>query len=61
VLQKHVEEFRTFRLSPEEYVKRYYVGHYSPKGNHFFAFAIKDAVVRWLDPKPPAHRESDRQ
>lgn len=56
-LAKHVADFQAFRCSPEEYVQRYYIGHYSPRGNHFFAFAIKDEVVAWLDPKPPAYRE----
>ncbi len=55
-LQKHVEDFRAFRLSPRAYVGRYYIGHYNPLGNHFFAFAVKEAVVDWLDPKPPAYR-----
>ena len=57
VLAKHVEDFRSFSLSPSEYVKRYYIGHYKPQGNHFFAFEIKDALVNWLDPKPRAYRE----
>lgn len=51
-LQKHVDDFAAFRLSPEDYVKRYYIGHYSPAGNHFFAFAIKDEIINWLDPTP---------
>jgi hypothetical protein len=54
-LEKHREDYRNFRLSAEDYAKRYYIGHYNPRGNHFFAFAIKDAVVDWLDPKPPAY------
>ena len=54
-LKKHAGDFRSFHLSPQEYVKRYYIGHYNPMGNHFFAFAIKDAVVKWLEPKPPAY------
>ena len=37
-------------------MKRYFVGHYSPAGNHFFAFSIKDTVVDWLNPKPIAYR-----
>jgi hypothetical protein len=57
ILAKHAEDFRSFNLSPKEYVNRYYIGHYKPLGNHFFAFAIKDAVVDWLDPKPIAYRE----
>ena len=56
VLAKHVEDFKTFRLSPQEYISRYFIGHYKPVGNHFFAFAIKDAVAAWLDPKPVAYR-----
>jgi len=56
--QAHAEDFKAFRLSPEDYAKRYYIGHYNPKGNQFFAFAIKDALVAWLDPKPPAYRDA---
>jgi hypothetical protein len=57
LLEKHVEDFKSFRLSPREYVRRYYIGHYKPQGNHFCAFAVKDAIVNWLDPKPLAYRE----
>ena len=56
-LTKHVAEFKTFRLTPREYVDRYYIGHYTPRGNHFFAYAVKDEVLAWLDPKPPAYRD----
>jgi len=55
-LSKHLEDFRAFNLSPQDYVKRYFIGHYKPQGTHFFAFAIKDAVVDWLEPKPTAYR-----
>jgi hypothetical protein len=56
-LAKHTEDFGHFKLSAKEYVNRYYIGHYKPQGNHFFAFAIKDAVADWLDPKPIAYRK----
>jgi hypothetical protein len=52
-----VADFRSFNLSVEEYTRRYFIGHYNPLGNHFFAFAVKDALVSWLDPKPLAYRE----
>lgn len=39
------------------YMKRYFIGHYSPAGNHFFAFSIKDSIVDWLDPKPITYLE----
>ncbi len=57
-LQQHVADYAAYRCSPGEYADRLFVGHYNPRGNHFFAFAIKDAVVAWLEPKPPAY---DRQ
>lgn len=58
-ITKHVAEFRTFKLTAKEYVDRYYIGHYTPRGNHFFAYAIKDELLAWLDPKPPAYRLDD--
>ena len=39
-------------------MKQYFIGHYSPAGNHFFAYSIKDTVVKWLDPKPITYREN---
>jgi len=55
-LNTHLDEFRTFRLTPQEYIQRYYIGHYNPKGNHFFAYALKNVLVNWLNPKPPTYR-----
>lgn len=57
LLEKHVEDFQSFNLSSADYVRRYFIGHYKPQGNHFFAFAIKDAVAAQLNPKPLAYRE----
>ncbi|MGQ0633294.1 MAG: hypothetical protein ACT4QC_01680 [Planctomycetaceae bacterium] len=58
-VEKHVAEFKTFRLSPKEYVDRYYIGHYNPVGNNFFAYAVKNEILAWLDPKPPAYQAAD--
>ena len=55
----HAEDFKCFRLSYKEYRRRYFIGHYNPSGNHFFAFAIKDTIVSWLDPKPITYRPTD--
>ncbi len=52
----HAEDFKSFNLSLDDYFKRYFIGHYSPAGNHFFAFSIKDKIVNWLDPKPITYR-----
>ena len=54
-LHSHLSDFEHFRCPAEEYVGRYYIGHYSPTGNHFFAFAVKGPVVQWLEPKPPTY------
>lgn len=58
-LRLHQRDFSTFSGAPEAYVDQYYKfvrrGHYNPRGNHFFAFAIKDSIVGWLDPKPPTY------
>ncbi len=58
-LDDHLNEFKQFKLTPEQYTARYYIGHYNPKGNHFFAYAIKDRLIEWLDPRPPAYRDDD--
>ena len=55
-LEKHVADFATFAGTPKEYVGKYYISHYSPIGNHFFAYAVRDAIVNWLDPRPPTYR-----
>lgn len=57
----HQEDHKSFNLSPSDYMRRYYIGHYSPTGNHFFAFSLKDNVVDWLDPKPLLYRESSQK
>lgn len=54
----HCEDFKAFNLDVGEYFKRYFIGHYNPTGNHFFAYALKDRVVPWLDPKPLPYRGS---
>jgi hypothetical protein len=64
-LPAHAEDYKAFNLPIEEYIYRYYVraagaavfGHYTPTGNHFYAFCIKNGLVDFLDPKPPAYRE----
>jgi len=57
----HVEDYKQFKVPFDQYTKRYFIGHYSPAGNHFFAYAIKDTVIDWLDPKPITYQnQNDR-
>ena len=57
-LDAHVADFAQFRIPAADYIKRLYNGHYSPAGNQFFAFALKKAMVEWLEPKPIAYQAS---
>ena len=57
----HLEDYKAFNLSVADYYKRYFVGHYNPAGNHFFAYSIKQKVVDWLDPKPITYRNTDQK
>jgi hypothetical protein len=54
-------DFQQSKLSYQDYMKQYFIGHYNPAGNHFFAYCIKDRVVEWLDPKPVTYRGVDPQ
>jgi len=55
----HVEDYKSFNLSVDDYFKRYFIGHYSPAGNHFFAYSIKPEIVSWLDPKPIPYNQDN--
>ena len=55
----HVEDYKSFRIPFDQYMKRYFIGHYSPAGNHFFAYAIKDTIIDWLDPKPVTYQKQE--
>ncbi len=55
----HVEDYKDFNLSVDEYFQRYLFGHYKPVGNHLFAYAIKDSVVDWLNPKPITYQNQE--
>jgi hypothetical protein len=55
-LDAHRADFSRSKLSVDDYLKQYYIGHYTPLGNFFQAFAIKDKVATFLDPKPIPYR-----
>lgn len=55
----HLADFRKSGLPYDAYQKQYFIGHYNPRGNHFFAHAIGPKVVDWLDPKPITYRAAD--
>lgn len=55
LMDEHMADFASSRLNVDEYIRRHYIGHYNPIGNHFAAFAIKDRLVEVLEPKPVAY------
>jgi len=52
LLEAHLTDFATFNMSIEDYLARYWIGHYNPLGNFFTAFSFKDKLVEMLEPKP---------
>jgi hypothetical protein len=65
LLEAHKADFAQFKTGIDEYLKRYYIGHYKPLGNLFTAFALKNQLVGMLEPKPASYDASvtatDRQ
>ena len=63
-LGKSRVDFQDYKVDVERYLERFYIeragaqvfGHYNPYGNFWFAHALRDELVAWLDPKPPAYR-----
>lgn len=49
-------EFEHSTLDLDTFMARYYIGHHTPLGNAFTAWAVMDEVVAWLHPKPAAYR-----
>jgi hypothetical protein len=56
LLTAHAEEFTHYKGTVTEYLKKYFVGHYNPRGNQFTALAIKDRLVAMMTPKPAPYR-----
>jgi len=55
-LKAHGEDCAQFKISVDDYMDRYYIGHYNPLGNVFQAFAIIKPLVDMLEPKPVTYR-----
>jgi hypothetical protein len=55
LLKAHAADYAKFAPDIEAYVKRYYIWHYNPLGNHFCAFALKNKLLDMLKPTPPAY------
>ena len=56
---EHFKDYQDFNLSVDDYFKRYFIGHYSPIGNHFFAYKLKPYLLEMLEPKPITYQKGD--
>ena len=61
LLKVHEADYKKFAPGIDAYVRRYFIGHYDPLGNHFCAFAIKDRIARMLQPPPAAYAPNARK
>jgi hypothetical protein len=64
-LAKAAQEYKAFKIPVDQFIARHYVGragaqvfgHYNPAGNFWFAHAIRQEVVNWMNPKPVSYRK----
>lgn len=54
--EEHRQDYANYKIGIKDYLSQYFVGHYNPRGNFFCAFAIKNAVVSMLNPKPVPYK-----
>lgn len=57
MMDVHLKDFEKYEIDLKAYLAQYFIGHYNPRGNHFCAFALKDQLVRIMDPKPVPYRK----
>ena len=56
LLAAHAHDRKQFKTATADCLRRFFVGHYNPQGNHFCAFAMVDSLARMLDPSLASHR-----
>ena len=56
MLDAFAADYRRHKADVDQYLAPFYNGHHTPRGNFFTAWALKDRVVEWLDPKPLPYR-----
>ena len=56
MLELFERDFARSKMPMEDFIRRYYIGHHTPEGNHFTAMALVDPMVKWLNPKPITRR-----
>jgi len=52
LMEAHATDYADFSCGIQNYLKRYYIGHYNSWGDFFTAMALRESVMNMLDPKP---------
>lgn len=58
LMEAHLHDYAKYKIGVREYLEQYFIGHYNPLGNLFCAFAVKDKLIEFLDPKPIPYRDN---
>jgi hypothetical protein len=56
MLDVFAEDYKKYKVDIDQYLAPFYNGHHTPRGNFFTAWAIKDTIIRWLNPRPLPYR-----
>jgi hypothetical protein len=56
MLDVFADDYKKYKIDVDQYLEPFYNGHHTPRGNFFTAWAIKDSVIQWLNPKPLPYR-----
>jgi hypothetical protein len=56
LLEEHKKDFLNYRLDINDYINKYFIGHYNPLGNFFCAHTLRNKLTQLLDPKPLPYR-----
>jgi hypothetical protein len=56
ILEAYAADYKRYTIDVDQYLQPFFNGHHTPKGNFFMAWAMKDTMVQWLDPKPRPYR-----
>lgn len=56
LMEAHMDDLALFKGDIKDYVAKFWIGHYTPRGNFFCAQAILPGLIEMLNPKPSAYR-----
>jgi len=53
----HISEFEQYNIEMTQYLEKYYIGHYNPRGNFFCSQAILEKLIKILTPEPRPYKK----